>query len=200
MGGNMINIEALNVCCEEKTLFSNSDLKIDKGTYLLDGEEDSGKSVLLNLIYNHGVKNILLSSNESFNFVVNGEVLMLSEDMILPSNQSEIEFMNLIAKLNNIKKPFSYIALYKEKPLNTYSKCELKIAQLNLLIEMNPDILLLDEPFESSNNKYNDYILNKIRNRDVDKITIVVTSIDEFKIHFCKRIEIINQKLNIIKL
>jgi energy-coupling factor transporter ATP-binding protein EcfA2 len=191
----MINIKNLNVVYGEKVIFEDACLAINKGIYILSGEKSCGKSTLLNLVYEKGIKNILYTRNDADVFDVEGEVFILQDNMGMADETSEIEFLNTIAILNGMKQPFSYEPLYQEKPLSTYSTGELKVAQINLLTELNPDILLLDEPFQSSESKHNEYILNKIMKRDSNKITIVVTDKEEYKNSFVNNIQILDRKI-----
>jgi energy-coupling factor transporter ATP-binding protein EcfA2 len=191
----MINIKNLNVVYGEKVIFEDACLTINKGIYILSGEKSCGKSTLLNLVYEKGIKNILYTRNDADVFDVEGEVFILQDNMGMADETSEIEFLNTIAILNGMQQPFSYEPLYQEKPLSTYSTGELKVAQINLLTELNPDILLLDEPFQSSESKHNEYILDKIMKRDSNKITIVVTDKEEYKKSFVNNIQILDRKI-----
>lgn len=186
-----IIINNLTKTFNKNVVLSNISLDFKKGKiYLLSGENGSGKTTLLKLLCNYYKPTsgtiIFKESKKIYNDFPFGKIgAMLDNSSFFPE-LTGYENLNLIAKINKtiddkeIINALKSVNLFnaKDKKYSEYSlgmKQKLVIAQA---IMEDPDVLLLDEPFnaldESMSNRLKD-ILIELKNKG--KVIILTTHI-----------------------
>lgn len=189
----MIEINELSKKIDNQEILKNINLKLESGKiYGLVGRNGSGKSILLKTICgflkpNHG--NVIINGVDIYKngvFPKNTRALIDIPNYI--PDLTGFENLSLLASIENIigkkeiEQTLQLVNLYeeKDKKFKKYSlgmKQKLGIAQV--LME-NPDILILDEPFngldEISANKIREILINEKRR---NKIILIATHIKE---------------------
>ena len=189
----MIEINELSKKIDNQKILKNINLKLESGKiYGLVGRNGSGKSILLKTICgflkpNHG--NVIINGVDIYKngvFPKNTRALIDIPNYI--PDLTGFENLSLLASIENIigkeeiEQTLKLVNLYeeKDKKFKKYSlgmKQKLGIAQV--LME-NPDILILDEPFngldEISANKIREILINEKRK---NKIILIATHIKE---------------------
>jgi ABC-2 type transport system ATP-binding protein len=187
----MIQIKNLTLEFEEKKLFDNANLSLKNGIYLLDGENGCGKTTFLKMLHN----NFLIKKSRFFKIEIghiSDNVLIYLDELKIDYTLTEEELTDLVLKNNDTKSIMEHQSIHPYKQLLTYSDGELKMVKLKLLFLLDPDILLLDEPFENLDDMNSKFVFEKIMNRSEKKITIITTHIKEIKPLFENRIIIKN--------
>lgn len=188
----MINLIDLYKKIDNNIVLDNVNLKLKKGyIYGLVGRNGSGKTMLLNTIcgFIKPTSGKILVNNidlyEEKKFLPNSRALIEHPKFI--DNLSGYENLELLAGINKIigkeeiEQVLKEVDLYehKDKKYGKYSlgmKQKLGIAQV--LME-NPEIMILDEPFNGLDQKSADKIRKKLKNIKKDKIIIIATHIKD---------------------
>lgn len=189
----MIEINELSKKIDNQEILKNINLKLESGKiYGFVGRNGSGKSILLKTICgflkpNHG--NVIINGVDIYkNGVFSKNTRALIDIPNYIPDLTGFENLSLLASIENIigkeeiEQTLKLVNLYeeKDKKFKKYSlgmKQKLGIAQV--LME-NPDILILDEPFngldEISANKIREILINEKRK---NKIILIATHIKE---------------------
>ncbi len=188
----LISIENVSKTIKKESILNNINIQIASGSCCgFTGHNGSGKSMLLKAICgfvpintgNITVNNIKIINGK--NYIEHAGVLI--EDPPFFNNFSGYENLNLLAKIQNkishedILKSLEITGLLtaKDKKVKKYSlgmKQRLRIAQA---IMENPNILILDEPFNGLDKQGVLDIQQIIMNLKKENKTILLTSHDE---------------------
>ena len=204
----MIKIENLSCFFEEQNVFSNLNLVVEKGDYLIiTGKNGSGKSTLLKTILginknftgnitidDLSVKEIL--QKKKIGYVPQLEYRKFSVSLLIE------EYLSLYAKkekINKILKELNYEYL-KEKSINEISGGETQIVNIIKALLNNPEYLILDEPnvgldFRARKKIYN--LLSKINKLGIT-IILITHYVDEIDCKATKIFYIEEQKLELV--
>lgn len=194
-----IRLENVNKSFGKIKVLTNVNIKFSSGKiYGLYGRNGSGKSVLLKIIsglYSHEGK--VLYDNVEYEKL--SSLPFLRGQIETPSffpNLTGLENLRLLAKIQNrisdqeILKSLDTVNLLneKDKRYSEYSlgmKQKLGIAQA---IMENPDIIILDEPFNGIENATVKKLIEYFKRIKKDKIIIVSTHIIEDLKNLCDKI------------
>lgn len=172
----MIQLENVSKRLKKNTVLHDVSVTFEKGKlYLLRGHNGSGKTMLLRLLCglikpDSGTAHI---GSESFGIIIENPAFVLHETArenlrFLAGIQKKIGMPEIEAALEQVN-----LLPVADKKVKTYSlgmKQRLAFAQA---IMENPDVLLLDEPFNALDDEHFDLILQAILEMQNDKIIIV---------------------------
>lgn len=217
-----ININNFSYKYGENIIFENTSLTINKGEkILLTGESGSGKSTLLNLLFGsikfNRIEKLSINSknysneliiyfNEFIGYVPQ-EVLLFDESLYFNitfkklSNKKDVLYEKILelAYLNddifiNDSSDNVYNKRINEKGANLSIGQKQRISLARALYK-NPQILILDETFNSIDSKKRNNILKYLNNmKDLTLIIVSHHKLDE--IEFSKIINLRNNQLN----
>lgn len=182
----------------EVLLFSNANIILDSGLWLLEGCNGCGKSTFLKLI-THGINMKHNTWEISPNTVIEApyKKIYLDMNMTIP-NVQEHHFAKFVFKLNEVN-VHDYIPLYKNRKLGSYSTGEQKAAMLHTISYLNPELLLLDEyvsNFDDDNLDMIFSLFHAMSNRGT--IIIVASNENDIKRRFLKKCKIENKQFVIL--
>ncbi len=180
----LIEVENLFLKYDNKTLFDNLNIKIDKNTFLsILGPNKSGKSYLASIIsLEKKCDNIKINGkkiNKIEKETLKQEILYINSkpDNIL-KDKTVKQYMNELFENNDkIKKPIQNLLKLKEienKTFNQMSLGEKKRLQFLKYFLKQPIIVILDNAFNSMTTKYKKPILEYLKKECLNKNTTVI--------------------------
>lgn len=153
----MIELKNVSKIIKGKTILSNINVKFEEGNvYLLQGHNGSGKTMLLRMICGFikpSYGSVSYSTNYSYGVIIENPTFFEQEtafynlkylaDINKKIGKEEIE--NWLGKFNLLE--------YKNKKVKSFSLgMKQRLALCQAFME-NPDVLLLDEPFNALDNE-----------------------------------------------
>jgi ABC-type multidrug transport system ATPase subunit len=178
---NILQVKSLEFNYGKKNILRSIDLTCITGEILgIFGRNGSGKSTLLEIIFgtltpksgNLFLNNILVDKKTR----LNKTIAYLHQDIFLPQDISIRNLVPLYFPKGDDQNRIFYdplIAKLEQQKIGTLSLGEQKYFQFLLLINLNRDFVLLDEPFTMVEPLYRDAIKRKIIENKTQKGFIV---------------------------
>lgn len=209
---NAISIKNLDFSYESKTIFSNFNLDIKKGSFIsLIGPNGSGKStlvkILAGLLEYQGeiiINDLLLDKNnikqirKSIGVILNNIDSQLISDKVFDNiafplvNQGIIR-SKILDSVNDIASQLNITHLL-DKNINEINNMEKALINLASVLIYKPNILILDEAFYNLDKVDRDNILSVLKDfNKLQKITIINITQDMEDILFGDSIIILNE-------
>jgi ABC-2 type transport system ATP-binding protein len=166
-------IDVENVICKgtaESHYIDN--FSIESGVLLLKGNNGVGKSELLKVI--GGFSSDVINYNK-INTV--GTSVIVSDWQNISYAQTEKQFYDRVFRFNGINNDFKDY-LDKRKLLVDYSTGNFKYIKIVLAFLLEPQIIILDEPFENLDDSKIKKVIELINQNKKDKIIIITTHIN----------------------
>jgi ABC-2 type transport system ATP-binding protein len=172
----MIKLENVNKRLKKKVVLNNVSISFEKGNiYLLSGHNGSGKTMLLRMICglikpNDGT---VKTDSKNFGVIIENPAFVLHETArenlkFLAGIRNKIQMTEIETILQKVN-----LLNNADNKVKTYSlgmKQRLALAQA---IMEEPDILLLDEPFNALDDEHFELAINIIQEMKQDKIIII---------------------------
>ncbi len=190
-----VNIKTISKSFGDKVIFDNFNLKIYKGDiHAIIGPNGSGKTSLLRCITS-------LYNLDNGEIKVNGSHSMLLENDYLYENMTGMENLKLFGKYFGYKVDDSFknysdqldLTVHLDKKVSEYSKGMKRKLSLLIIILIDADIILLDEPTSGVDPISRVEIRKLISEMKDDNKTIIITS------HDLNEIEKIASSITMIK-
>lgn len=173
----MLKLQEVTVKYNEKIILNDLNYQFELGKiYLLNGENGSGKSTLL--------KAISGAIRYSGNIANNGIIGYMPDKTSFPLLLSSYEYLKIIARLNNTNKilqPLIKSFNLEDKLINSLSKGNYQKISVIQLFLSNPDIYLLDEPFDGLDAECKS-VLKKLLIEKKNEDKLIILSIHDKKI------------------
>ena len=172
----MIKLENVSKQLKKNLVLNDVSMTFEKGNiYLLSGHNGSGKTMLLRMICGliKPDKGSVKTDGESFGVIIESPAFVLHETgrenlRFLARIRNEIQMSEIESVLETVN-----LLDMADKKVKTYSlgmKQRLGLAQA---IMENPDVLLLDEPFNALDDEHFQLALQLIQEMKQDKIIII---------------------------
>ncbi len=177
----MIEIKNLTFRYNDTDIFKEANLCLTSGMWLLEGENGQGKTTLLNLLgkqQNIYKKNKLLSSESKI--IIDDSVILLDENVDIPLFFTEKELYTIIMRINGLKADKKYKTCYEKKKLAEYSVGERKYAVLNIISNVSPKVLLIDEYLTNLDSRHINDILTTLSKMEKKGTIIIISSNDNY--------------------
>ena len=182
---------------DDKLIFDQASLTLESGLWLLEGENGSGKTTLLKLLASKPENRKKLGSIADESVIdVSGEVVLLDNQLVIPGQLSEINFVNYLLSINDVTLKQPYQPRYEKKPLYGYSTGEQKMVIFQLLSYLKPDVLLLDEYISNLDEEHIPEAIAYLESM-ANKGCLILCSSNELDIRgrFSNKIKIVDRKL-----
>lgn len=137
-----VNNLTYNYKNQETKVFEKANIELDKGLWLLEGDNGTGKSTLLKIITGSYINEGEISEDTTID--IQGNIIFLDDSTSLPLGLKELDIAEYIFKINDISLGSRYEPLYKDKALAMYSVGERKMATLKILSYLNIDMLIIN--------------------------------------------------------
>lgn len=194
-----INNLTFNYKNEENKIFENAEIELEKGIWLLEGDNGSGKSTFFKVLT--GAYGDIGEISEDTCVDIKGNVIFLDNETSLPPNLNELDIAKYIFYINDISLEKEYVPIYNNRNLGSYSTGERKIAALRILSHLSVDILLIDE-YITNIDENNVTEAMEILREISSKGTLIIISSNEVDIknRFQNKILVRDKKLEVIGL
>lgn len=153
----MIELENVSKIINKRTILSNINVKFEEGNiYLLQGHNGSGKTMLLRMICGFikpSYGSVSYSANYSYGVIIENPTFFEQETAFY--NLKYLADINKKIGKTEIESWLSKFGLleYKDKKVKTFSLgMKQRLALCQAFME-DPDVLLLDEPFNAIDNE-----------------------------------------------
>lgn len=181
----MITFNALTFSYEKDSIIDQLNIKIPTGFSLLIGPTGCGKSTLLKIIAGlypkyagklsgkvdlHGQTAAMMFQNASEQFTMSTP----REEIVFALENLQISPSQFQTKLDKAVK-FTQINDLLDQKINTLSGGQQQRVALAVLLAMDVDILLLDEPFASCDPEARQFLINKLALLTKDGKTIILS-------------------------
>ena len=174
-----------------------------RGLYILKGKNGSGKSTLLRIL-----SGVLKPSTGKVLIENNCKVAYLPQNPQYHKGVCSREFIKLLIKLDNSSREsvdrseywlqkFGITDHVAKLPMELLSEGMKRRVGLAIVFSTNPDIILLDEPFENLDSDAQDILMIRIKEEIQNKKLIIVASHNSsyFNTLDLKELELINGNL-----
>ena len=182
---------------DDRLIFDQASLTLEAGLWLLEGENGSGKTTLLKLLASNAENRKKLGSIADESVIdVSGEVVLLDNQLVIPGQLSEINFVNYLLSINDVTLKQPYQPRYEKKPLYGYSTGEQKMVIFQLLSYLKPDVLLLDEYISNLDEEHIPETIAYLESM-ANKGCLILCSSNELDIRgrFSNKVKIVDRKL-----
>ena len=172
----MIELKNITKTLKGNTVIDNVSLEFDKGKiYLLQGHNGSGKTMLLRLLCGliTPTKGVINKKDYTYGVIIETPSFIEHE-----TARQNLKFLASIQKKIGMSEIESSIA-----KVNLTNAIDVKVKKYSLgmkqrlafcqAIMEDPDVLLLDEPFNALDNKHFDLIIEMITSMKDDKIIVI---------------------------
>ncbi len=196
----MIRIENVSKEIKNNVVLNNINLELKEGEIiLLKGHNGSGKTMLLRLIcgfINPTIGNVVGTNGYSFGVIIENPVFFLQETAFY--NLKYLASINKIITNDEINNYLKKLNLYevRNKKVKTFSLgMKQRLALCQAFME-NPDVLLLDEPFNAIDDENLKIVYELIEEfRKNKKIIVIASHGDVSNLKFSKIIKMNNGKI-----
>ncbi|MDR2661323.1 MAG: ATP-binding cassette domain-containing protein [Lactobacillaceae bacterium] len=166
-----INIQNNGIVKDDKLILKNIDIQIQQGEFILfSGVSGSGKTTLINEIINQykaTIARVFQDPEQQFTMETPFmELIFLMENMKIDPNLMKSNIDNLLTEFNLLDK--------KNQLIQSLSGGEQQRLALAEALFINTDLIILDEPFASVDNKNKQYLFEKLISENQKGKTIIV--------------------------
>ena len=182
----MIIIRGLNKAFGEKIIFSNFNLEIPDGSFVvISGDSGSGKSTLLNMIGSIIIEGLNITRLKNKNSFFADTVGFLFQNFALLENKTVKENLSLIKKSSrtkvSLKEALNRVGLSKEVNKKVYqlSGGEQQRVALARLMMKKCSVVLADEPTGSLDKKNRDIVMRLLHELNEEGKTVIIVTHDQ---------------------
>ena len=198
----MLEIKGLTFSYDnERYLYENAEIKlINNGLYFLDSRNGTGKSTLFKLIKGIIKSNIEINVDGASNDFT--KISYIDYKLLVLNRLRVAEYLNLFSNdmkyIDSLLKEFKLSHVKNSMPRSLSDGEKTRLAFVSGILEGN-NVILIDEIFSHLDKKSTDIIMDAIERLSKDKIIIITSHKEGFRIKYDYLIKIKDKKLAIVE-